>query len=53
MINKHLQENKKGEKSNKIDFSPMVTQEIQISEHFIKDLELLAAVENEDNFIPK
>ena len=25
MINKHLQENKKGEKSNKIDFSPMVT----------------------------
>ena len=25
MINKHLQEHKKGEKSNKIDFSPMVT----------------------------
>ncbi len=44
MINKHLQEHKKGEKSNKIDFSPMVNDMVQNSNQLIEDLKLLADI---------
>ena len=44
MINKHLQENKKGEKSNKIDFSPLVNDMVQNSNQLIEDLKLLADI---------